>query len=90
MKRRMLMLLMAAFLFALPTKAVLKEDSLIKTLSILRVELTNYYKELNQQSGFMKDQQNRVQNELIGIMNKSDQNALMLYSQRPDNIFDQA
>lgn len=90
MNKRILILLFAVFAFALPSQAVLKEDSLVKTLSILRVELTNYYKELNQQSGFIKEQQSMVQSELMDIMSKSDQNALMLYSQKSDYIFDQA
>ena len=44
-------------LFALQANAVLKEKNLDNTLSILRSELTNYHKDLERQTGLMKQQQ---------------------------------
>lgn len=75
-------------LFALQANAVLKEKNLDNTLSILRSELTNYHKDLERQTGLMKQQQEEVRKNLIEIFSKSNQNSLMLYSQKPDYIFD--
>ena len=75
-------------LFALQANAVLKEKNLDNTLSILRSELTNYHKDLERQTGLMKQQQEEVRKNLIDIFSKSNQNSLMLYSQKPDYIFD--
>jgi len=88
MNRKIFWLVVALIICSLPSHAVLKEDSLNNTLSILRQELTQYHKELTNQSDFMKQQQQRVQQELVEIVNRSNQNALMLYSQKPDYIFD--
>ena len=74
--------------FVLTANAVLKEKNLDNTLSILRTELTNYHKDLERQTGFMKQQQEEVRANLIDIFSKSNQNSLMLYSQKPDYIFD--
>lgn len=75
-------------LFALQSHAVLKEQNIDKTLSILRTELTDYYQNLERQSGFMKEQQEQVRNNLFSALNRSNQNSLMLYSQKSDYIFD--
>ena len=88
MNKKTFVVLVLAVLSVLPGYAVLKEDSISNTLSILRTELTNYHNELEQQSGFWKEQQERVGKNLMEIMNKSNQNSLMLYSQKPDYIFD--
>ena len=72
----------------LPAHAVLKEKNLDNTLTILRSELTSYHQDLEKQAGFMKDQQERVRKNLIEIFSRSNQNSLMLYSQKPDYIFD--
>ena len=89
MIKRLLPILLA-LLLAMPAHAVLKEDSLVKTLSVLRAELTHYYEEMNSTSTFMKERQESVRQDLMEVTSKSNQNALMLYSQRPDYIFDLA
>ena len=83
-------LLTTIFLLALAVQghAVLKEKDLPHTLSILREELTNYYRELEQQSELMKQQREAVGKNIFTVLSKSNQNALMLYSQKPDYIFD--
>ncbi|MBQ8047071.1 MAG: mechanosensitive ion channel [Prevotella sp.] len=75
-------------LMTIPSLAVLKEKNLDNTLSILRSELVESRKELMQQSGLMKEQREMVFNNIMDIMNKSNQNFLMLYSQKPGYIFD--
>ncbi len=72
----------------LPSKAVLKEKDLGLTLSILRSELTDYYHDLERQSQMMQEQQKMIGKNLMDIFNRSSQNSLMLYSQKPEYIFD--
>ncbi len=85
---RWLLTLFMLFFIMLPSSAVLKEKNLDNTLSILRSELTNYYNDLQRQMSFMKDQQETVRNNLMDIFRRSNQNSLMLYSQKPQYIFD--
>ena len=87
MKRSFIICLLL-MLFSLQSFAVLKEKNIDNTLAILRDELTKYYQNLEQQSGFMKEQQEQVRNNLFSVMNRSDQNSLMLYSQKSEYIFD--
>ncbi len=86
--KKILLILFFIAGIALQAEAVLKEKDLDNTLSILRTELTNYHAELERQSGFLKDQQNQVRANLITVYNRSNQNSLMLYSQKPEYIFD--
>lgn len=74
--------------FSLPSFAVLKEKNIDNTLSLLRLELTNYHAELERQSDMMKEQQEHVMMTMLSVMNKSRQNSLMLYSQKSGYIFD--
>ena len=86
--KKLSLLLLLGLLLALPTNAVLKEKDLDHTLSVLRVELKDYHDELERQSGFMKEQNQRVFEQTREILNNSSQNSLMLYSQKPDFVFD--
>ena len=86
--RKAFLIILFALLTALQVHAVLKEKDLPQTLQILRTELTNYHRELS-----MMIRQNRQQNEqmhyqLVEIMKRSNQNSLMLYSQKQDYVFD--
>ena len=88
MDKRFFGLLILFLAFVIPTHAVLKEADLSNTLSILRVELTNYYNDLQDQQQGHKQMRQEVISNLINISRKSSQNALMLYSQKPDYVFD--
>lgn len=81
-------MLVLALTIVLPSHAVLKEKNIENTLSLLRLELTNYRTELERQSGLMKAQQEQVMMNMISVMNRSRQNSLMLYSQKNGFIFD--
>ena len=81
-------MLVLALMIVLPSHAVLKEKNIENTLSLLRLELTNYRTELERQSGMMKAQQEQVMMNMISVMNRSRQNSLMLYSQKNGFIFD--
>ena len=86
-KRTLVWLLLATYA-VLPSKAVLKERDLSKTLSILRQELTRQHDEQERQSDYLKEQQQQVQQNMYRIMNQSNQNSLMLYSQKQGYVFD--
>lgn len=81
-----ILLLLAAIVFE--AQAVLKEKDIDNTLSVLRSELAKYHQELERQSGVMKEQQEKVRKNLFSVLNRSNQNSLMLYSQKSDYIFD--
>ena len=68
--------------------AVLKEKNLNSTLSVLRAELeTAFYEQRNNMARYKMytEQQHR---QMVALMQRSDQVALMLYSQKQDFTFD--
>lgn len=75
-------------LVALPSHAVLKERNIGGSLAMLRIELSNYHNKLERQTGAQKDQREQVMKQLLSTMNRSQQNAIMLYSQKSGNVFD--
>ena len=77
-------------LFTLPTHAVLKEDSLSSSLAILRQELQKYHDEYSSKQEEMKMAGQLVFKSLMQTMQSSNQNALMLYSQKDGYVFDLA
>lgn len=72
----------------LPTNAVLKERDIAGTLAMLRIELSNYHNKLELESGTLKEQRQLVMSQLMDAINKSQQNAMMLYSQQNGYVFD--
>ncbi len=87
MKRFILLCVLMALLCP-PIQAVLKEQDLENTLRVLRIELTESYMEMSDQSKAQRIQNRLMQDELIETMRRSNQNSLMLYSQNNDYIFD--
>ncbi len=75
-------------IFSLDTFAVLKEKDLAGTLVILRKELTTVYHENTIRTANYQRRSQNAQNNMFDIMKKSDQNALMLYSQKKEYVFD--
>ncbi len=88
MGKKVIYIILLLVLAVTPSHAVLKERDITSTLAILRQELTAYHAELERQSGYMRDQQQAVRAQVMEVLNKSQQNAIMLYSQRSGNIFD--
>ena len=87
MKR--LFVLLAIMALILPDlHAVLKERNLEQTLSVLRQELISNYHEMEGQSQERRRQNKAIRNELMETMKRSNQNALMLYSQNNEYVFD--
>ena len=70
--------------------AVLKERDLEQTLEILRTELTDYHRQLTTSSQERKQQNEQIYSLLMETMKQSGQNALMLYSQKQNYVFDMA
>ena len=86
--KRILATIIAITAILSSSHAVLKEKDLEQTLSVLRVELTNYQRELSNQANDRKQQTRDIVNELQETMKRSNQNALMLYSQHQGFVFD--
>ncbi len=86
MKRILTILLV--LLTTLSAQAVLKEKDLQQTLQILRTELTTAHRELSQQIEMNRKQSDQVRQRLMETMQRSNQNSLMLYSQKLDYVFD--
>jgi len=85
---RKLLTTMFALTLCMTTHAVLKEKNLAATLTVLRAELESSYKEQRQNQA-RYNQRTKVQhNQMIALMQRSDQIALMLYSQKQDFTFD--
>ena len=86
MKRILTIIL--TLLVTISSQAVLKEKDLPQTLQILRTELTNYHRELTLQIEMNRKQSEGVRTQLMETMLRSNQNSLMLYSQKQDYVFD--
>ena len=69
-------------------QAVLKEKDLEQTLNVLRSELTEKHQELTNEADQRRDDARNIVNQLKETFKRSNQNALMLYSQRADYVFD--
>ena len=78
MKKRAFLIILFLAGVILPSVAVLKEKDLDNTLTILRTELIKCRTELERQSTFIQHQQEQMGKNLFAIMNRSNQNSLML------------
>ena len=86
--KRILILFVFLTGFYVEGHAVLKEENLEQTLSILQVELEQYNNELSLRTAARKERTKVLITQLLLTMKQADQNALMLYSQKEDNVFD--
>lgn len=90
MLKRILLLLTIMSGIMMQAHAVLKEDSLSNTLSLLRQELIKYHDEFSARQAANTASNRRVLSTLMEAVQRSNQNALMLYSQRDGYVFDLA
>jgi len=88
MIRKWILLVLAVLLPLMSAHAVLKERDLKQTLTILRSELEKVHTEQERNVKRAQEQQERTRREFMQTMQRSNQNALMLYSQKPDYVFD--
>jgi len=68
--------------------AVLKEKDLEQTLTFLQAELEQYNNELTVRSAVRRERTKELIKQLLHTLKLADQNALMLYSQKQENVFD--
>ena len=83
-----LLIFVCCLLMTTEAGAVLKEKDLNQTLAILQTELEQYNTELSSRTAARKARNKQIIMELVSAMKRADQNALMLYSQQQDNVFD--
>ena len=88
MHKKLFFIIILLFFLTLPAAAVLQEDSLKNSLSVLRHELIAQHLEQTKQLNKSRFITEQVTNQLKEIGDKSAQVSLMLYSQKTDNIFD--
>ena len=86
--RRIVTIALMLLAFVADSSAVLKEENLEKTLSILRTELNTQYREQAARLAMQKRRSDEVRSRIMEVWQKSNQNALMLYSQKQDYVFD--
>ena len=86
--RRYIIILALLLGITIEAGAVLKEKNLEETLTILRSELTKHYHEMTSQREEREEQTQEVFRNLTQTMKQSNQNALMLYSQKQEYLFD--
>ena len=86
--KQLLLLLALVGMMCPKALAVLKEENLDETLGVLRLELVKRYNEVNGQIAERRLQNKAILNELMEMMRRSNQNALMLYSQNTNYVFD--
>ena len=80
--------IIVVLLAVLNVHAVLKEKDLAQTLQILRTELTNNVRDMSERTYLDIKRREQVRNQLDATMKRSNQNSLMLYSQKQEYVFD--
>ena len=88
MKKKRIIALLAAFLLTLPLAAVLGERNLAATLHSLRGELEQDYEKMFTSQGRIAERHGRQHDQMVSIMKKCNELALMLYSQKQEYTFD--
>ena len=87
MNKRLTIFMLCIFA-VLNAHAVLKEKNLEQTLSVLRAELTETHHDLISMAEQRKQQTRDIIQQLRETIKRSNQNALMLYSQQQNYVFD--
>ena len=88
--KKYIFFLLIAFATVFQAHAVLKEKDLPQTLGVLRAELERSYNEQQMIMARLEQRSSSQHANLIQMMQKSNQIALMLYSQNSDFTFDMA
>lgn len=88
MRLRSYILMLLLLAVSLPGNAVLKEKNLQQTLRILRHELEKTHNDMGEQQKQMTKASDLMRTRLFEAMDKANQNALMLYSQKTEYVFD--
>ena len=86
--KRILGMMLVMLIACLPASAVLKEKNLSATLSVLRAELESSFDEQKENMARYYQFAEIQHQQMISLMQRSDQISLMLYSQKQDFTFD--
>ena len=87
-KKRVLLLLVAVFVMAIPLYALISGQSLTKTLDDLRVELKETYQSRSEsQKQFLADYNEQHQH-MLDVIKRSNELSLLIYTQSQDFTFD--
>jgi small-conductance mechanosensitive channel len=86
--KRLIIIVCLLLCIVVEAGAVLKERDLEQTLEVLRVELVEYKQDMVLMADRRQKQEKQVFNNLLETMKRSNQNALMLYSQNQSYVFD--
>ena len=86
--KRLIIILTLLMGVTIEAGAVLKEKDLEQTLQILLGELAQKDAELTHRAEVRQTRNKQFISDLVATMKRADQNALMLYSQEQDNVFD--
>ena len=87
-KHRLLIVLAALFLVAVPAMAVFTSMDLDATLSNLRHELFHDYRQMDKTRQQLNDKYNAQHQKMVGVVKKCNDMSLMLYSQKQEYTFD--
>ena len=88
MKKKRITALLAVLLTALPLLAVLNERNLASTLHALREQLEHEYEEIFTSQGRLAERHGLQHDQMVSIVKKCNELALMLYSQKQEYTFD--
>lgn len=88
--KRIVLFLVTVMIYSLPGRAVLTENNLNQTLEVLNVELSTTYQQLKKNLGFIRNNSQEQHEKMIKTMERSNEIALMLYSQNYNYTFNQA
>jgi len=86
--KRIILIIVVALGVATGAHAVLKEKDLEQTLTFLQAELEQYHNELTVRSAIRKERTKTLITQMLLTLKQADQNALVLYSQQQENVFD--
>ena len=86
--KRLITIVCLLLVIVVEAGAVLKERDLEQTLEVLRMELVEYKQNMVLIADRRQKQEKQVFNSLLETMKRSNQNALMLYSQNQSYVFD--
>lgn len=87
-KRKILFAALLALLFAVPALAVFNEKDLGETLNVLRFELNQEVSKLSTRQRRINSRDRTQHLQMVDILKKCNELALMLYSQNQDYTFD--
>ena len=88
--KRAISLFLTLWAFIASTQAVLKEQTLEKSLAVLRNELKSNYEEQQKLMDWYEVMNSNQHKQILDVMQRSNQIGLMLYSQKTDYTFDVA